>query len=68
MPTLPAEDGEYVPNCSDITWNELSSETFPQNISLLAVNIRSFTGKFSEFIAHINILEFKFTVLIITET
>ena len=68
MPTLPAEDGEYVPNCSEITWNELSSETFSQNISLLAVNIRSFAGKFSEFVAHINLLKFKFTVLIITET
>ena len=68
MPTLPAEDGEYIPNCSEITWNELSSGTFSQNISLLAVNIRSLAGKFSEFVAHIDLLKFKFTVSIITET
>lgn len=32
------------------------------------MNIRSLSGKFSEFVTHLNLLETKFTVLVVTET
>ena len=63
------EDGSRVSNiCRDLMWRDLPTVFKSSKLSLLCVNLRSMIGKFSELVAHLNIIKNKFTFIIITET
>ena len=59
---------EYVTNCQRANWTEISKYVSHSSLSLLCLNARSISNKFSEFVAHLNELKGKFTFILITET
>ena len=58
----------YVPVCNLISWNDLCNQYCVDDLSILALNIRSLRGKFLEFISHLNLLKNKFTFIVLTES
>ena len=58
----------YVPRCVKKPWGKLNRHFKKRGLSFLSLNIRSLTGKFSEFIAHLNLIKKKFTFILITES
>ena len=61
-------EDEYSPNCMNIECKELKSKLFESSFSLLSVNIRSLSCKFSEFLSHLSLVQKKFSFICITET
>ena len=55
-------------SCSQISWNELGHKLRGERLSVLSVNMRSITNKFSEFQANLAVLKHRFTFILITET
>ena len=57
----------YVPNCQTSTWQVAGTCINQKNINILSMNIRGLTSKFSEFSAHLKLLNTKFSFIILTE-
>ena len=64
----PQNEVEYVPNCSDIEWVNLSREISCGELSVLTINMRSLAGKFPELVSHLKLLNRKFSIVILVET
>ena len=60
-------DEHYLPNCSTTRWETITTYD-EKKLSVLNIDIRSITNKFSEFKAHLNSIEKKFTFIVISET
>ena len=56
------------PSCSTSNWSALSNSLEENKFFVLSMNIRRMTGKFSEFISHLNLVGKRFTFIVITET
>ena len=56
------------PNCHFVEWSSLANRFKTENLSFLTINIRSLPGKFSEFVAHLNMVKHKFTFIVVVET
>ena len=65
---LPNSDYSYVPSCSISNWSTLSNSLGENKFSVMSMNIRSITGKFSEFVSHLNLVGNRFTFIVVTET
>ena len=60
-------DEPFLPNCSTTGWETITNFG-EKKLSVLNINIRCITNKFSEFKAYLNSLKKKFTFIVITET
>ena len=59
---------DYVPLCSYSNWGNVSVRLSPGRISLIAINARGLTSKFSELSAYLSGLNSKPSFVVITET
>ena len=59
----------YVPNCSYVSWSDLSASLVPNNLSFLSLNARSISNKFPELLGFLGYIRtHKFTFILITES
>ena len=63
----PENSDEYVPQCNKVSWRVLSKE-LDNRLSVLNINMRSISNKFSEFYAHLEMVKSKFFFIVVTET
>ena len=63
----PENSDEYVPQCNKVTWSELSKE-LDNRLSVLNINMRSISNKFSEFCAYLKMVKSTFSFIVVTET
>ena len=57
------------PSAKSIHWSELRKINYVSNcLSLMTVNARSISNKFSEFLGYVSMLKFKLSFILITES